>query len=183
MRPGSAPMYVRRWPRISASSRTPPRDMRTNRRPSARANALAEAGLAHARSPTKQRIGSRAGLSPVTRGGSAGNWRHAWTGLARPAPALLPELLDGEVFENPVLDLLQVKVVLVQHLSGAPNVDGPATQLAPGQARHPVQIRETMPCSGEAGEMPASRLSSRSASRRASSGRRAASIRRRSSTT
>ena len=36
-RPGSAPMYVRRWPRISASSRTPPSDMRTNSRPVARA--------------------------------------------------------------------------------------------------------------------------------------------------
>src|SRR5205809_683410 len=31
--PGRAPMYVRRWPRISASSRTPPSDMRTNFRP------------------------------------------------------------------------------------------------------------------------------------------------------
>ena len=31
-RPGSAPMYVRRWPRISASSCTPPSDMRTNSR-------------------------------------------------------------------------------------------------------------------------------------------------------
>ena len=30
-------MYVRRWPRISASSRTPPSDMRTNSRPMARA--------------------------------------------------------------------------------------------------------------------------------------------------
>ena len=30
-------MYVRRWPRISASSRTPPSDMRTNSRPVARA--------------------------------------------------------------------------------------------------------------------------------------------------
>ena len=30
-------MYVRRWPRISASSRTPPSDMRTNSRPIARA--------------------------------------------------------------------------------------------------------------------------------------------------
>src|SRR5262249_45131989 len=36
-RPGSAPMWVRRWPRISASSRTPPSDMRTNFRPVARA--------------------------------------------------------------------------------------------------------------------------------------------------
>ena len=30
-------MYVRRWPRISASSRMPPSDMRTNSRPVARA--------------------------------------------------------------------------------------------------------------------------------------------------
>src|SRR5947208_729800 len=29
-RPGRAPMYVRRWPRISASSRTPPSDMLAN---------------------------------------------------------------------------------------------------------------------------------------------------------
>src|SRR5439155_1343780 len=36
-RPGNAPMYVRRWPRISASSRTPPSDIRTNSRLSARA--------------------------------------------------------------------------------------------------------------------------------------------------
>ena len=37
IRPGSAPTYVRRWPRISASSRTPPRATRTNLRPRARA--------------------------------------------------------------------------------------------------------------------------------------------------
>ena len=41
MRPGSAPIYVRRWPRISASSRIPPRDMRTNCR--SRARAMVEA--------------------------------------------------------------------------------------------------------------------------------------------
>ena len=34
-RPGIDPMYVRRWPRISDSSRTPPTDRRTNLRPSA----------------------------------------------------------------------------------------------------------------------------------------------------
>src|SRR3546814_5885034 len=32
MRPGIEPTKVRRWPRISASSRTPPSDMRTNLR-------------------------------------------------------------------------------------------------------------------------------------------------------
>ena len=79
-RPGSAPMYVRRWPRISASSRTPPSDMRTNRRPSARAMLWPRLVLPTPGGPTKQRIGSRAGLSPVTRGGSAG------TG-ASPGPA------------------------------------------------------------------------------------------------
>src|SRR5918999_1746055 len=31
--PGIAPMYVRRWPRISDSSRTPPTEMRSNLRP------------------------------------------------------------------------------------------------------------------------------------------------------
>src|ERR1700710_2004136 len=37
MRPGRAPTWVRGCPRISASSRTPPRATRTNLRPSARA--------------------------------------------------------------------------------------------------------------------------------------------------
>ena len=37
MRPGCEPTYVRRWPRISASSRMPPRATRTNLRPIARA--------------------------------------------------------------------------------------------------------------------------------------------------
>src|SRR5207247_558571 len=34
--PGNAPMYVRRWPRISASSRMPPSEVRRHLRPSAR---------------------------------------------------------------------------------------------------------------------------------------------------
>ena len=37
MRPGIAPMYVRRCPRNSASSRTPPSDIRSNCLPNARA--------------------------------------------------------------------------------------------------------------------------------------------------
>src|SRR5579859_1542911 len=35
IRPGSAPTYVRRWPRMSASSWIPPSEMRANFRPSA----------------------------------------------------------------------------------------------------------------------------------------------------
>src|SRR5205807_237292 len=105
-------------------------------------NALAEAGLAHPRRPheAEDRLPRWAVACHARRLGR--HWRLAGAGSTRPAPALLAELLDGEVFEDPVLDLLQVKVVPVQHLPGAPDVDGPATQLAPGQARHPVEIRE-----------------------------------------
>ena len=55
--PGIAPMYVRRWPRISASSRTPPSDRRTNLRPVARAMLFARLVLPTPGGPTKQRTG------------------------------------------------------------------------------------------------------------------------------
>src|SRR3989304_3695660 len=59
MRPGSAPMYVRRWPRISASSWMPPRLMRTNLRPMARAMLLPSDVLPTPGGPTKARMGLR----------------------------------------------------------------------------------------------------------------------------
>ena len=55
--PGIAPMYVRRWPRISASSRTPPTEMRTNLRPVVRAIDWPSDVLPTPGGPTKQRIG------------------------------------------------------------------------------------------------------------------------------
>src|SRR5690242_9364650 len=54
--PGSAPTYVRRWPRISASSRTPPREQRTNFLLSDRAIDLASEVLPTPGGPAKQRI-------------------------------------------------------------------------------------------------------------------------------
>ena len=50
-------MYVRRWPRISASSRTPPTEMRANLRPSDRAIDWPSEVLPTPGGPTKQRIG------------------------------------------------------------------------------------------------------------------------------
>ena len=69
MRPGSAPMYVRRWPRISASSWTPPSETRTNERPRGHAMNSPRLVLPTPGGPTKHRIGSRAipveiGLAP-----------------------------------------------------------------------------------------------------------------------
>ncbi len=55
--PGRAPMYVRRWPRISASSRMPPRLMRWNLRPRAEAIDRPRLVLPTPGGPTKHRIG------------------------------------------------------------------------------------------------------------------------------
>ncbi len=56
MTPGIAPTYVRRWPRISASSRTPPTEMRANSRPRARAIDWPSEVLPTPGGPTKARI-------------------------------------------------------------------------------------------------------------------------------
>src|SRR5215472_8510794 len=55
--PGIEPMYVRRCPRISASSRTPPSDTRTKSRPVARAIDLPSEVLPTPGGPTRHRIG------------------------------------------------------------------------------------------------------------------------------
>ena len=94
--PGIAPMYVRRWPRISASSRTPPTLMRSNLRPSARAIERPSDVLPTPGGPTKQRI-------------AAGG-----VGL---------QAAHGEELEDAVLDLLDVVVVLVEHLARVGEVE------------------------------------------------------------
>ena len=88
--PGIEPMYVRRWPRISDSSRTPPTERRTNFRPSAFAIEWPSEVLPTPGGPTKQRI-----------------WPE--TSFA--------QLRDGEVLDDPVLHLLEVEVVGVEHLA------------------------------------------------------------------
>ncbi len=50
-------MYVRRWPRISASSRTPPSERRTNFLPVARAMLRASDVFPTPGGPTKHRMG------------------------------------------------------------------------------------------------------------------------------
>ena len=59
MRPGIEPIYVLRWPRISLSSRTPPKDIRTNLRPMARAMDLAKEVFPTPGAPAKQSTGPR----------------------------------------------------------------------------------------------------------------------------
>src|SRR5438552_3765239 len=102
-------------------------------------DALAEAGLAHTRGAHEAEDGLPGGAVS----------RHAWrlsggrrvAGDSRAALALLPELLDGKVFEDSLLDLFQVEMVLVQHLPGAVDVDGATVLLVPRQAGQPLEIR------------------------------------------
>src|SRR6186997_857543 len=97
-------MYVRRWPRISASSRMPPSEMRWNVRPSARAMERPSEVLPTPGGPTKHRIGSL------------------------PAGA---HRLHGEVLEDPVLDLFEPPMVLVEDGARRAEVEQVRGLLAP----------------------------------------------------
>src|SRR3954452_15722222 len=111
--PGIAPMYVRRWPRISASSRMPPTLMRSNSRPRARDRAserrLADAG----RSDEAEDAAGRVGLQPA----------------------------HGEELEDAVLDLLDVVVVVVEDLAGVREVEVVLGRVAPRQRGDPLEVR------------------------------------------
>ena len=150
-------MYVRRWPRISASSRTPPSDMRTNSRPMARA------------------IDSPIEVLPVP--GGPIRVRIAPERLSACDAALLAQLLDGDVLDDAVLDVLQAGVVGVEHLAGADRVEA-----APRSARPTARRSASRGRCGSSGASPdcspvrSRRSSSRSACSRTASGMPASSI-------
>ena len=107
IRPGSAPMYVRRWPRISASSWMPPRLIRTNLRPIARAMLLPSDVL------------------PTPGGPDEGEDR---------AADLVGEGAHREVLEDALLDLLEAVVVLVEDAGGLLDVELVVRRDVPRQA-------------------------------------------------
>ena len=108
--PGSAPMYVRRWPRISASSRTPPSDRRT-KLPAGRArDRLGERGLADAGRPDQAQD--------------------------RPLQ-LLHQRLHRQVLEDALLDLLQAVVILVEDPLGLGRCRACPRSCPPTAARAP----------------------------------------------
>ena len=57
----------------------------------------------------------------------------------RPAPVGL-QLSDGQVFENPPLDLVEPVMVLVQHRLGLIEIEIVVRALGPGQLAHPVEV-------------------------------------------
>jgi len=106
-------MYVRRCPRISASSRTPPSD---------RPNEL----TVHR---ARNRLGER-GLADSGRSGEGKDGRLRF----------LTTRADGEEFEDALLDFLEPVMVFVENLLGALQVAALAALLVPGHRDEPVQI-------------------------------------------
>ncbi len=112
--PGRAPMYVRRCPRISASSRMPPSEMRWNFRPMARAMERPSEVLPTPGGPTKQRMGS------------------------------LPSgriFLTARYSRMRSLILLQALVVLVEDRARGGQIDGRRRLVLPGHGDEPVDVR------------------------------------------
>ena len=109
IRPGIEPTYVRRNPRISASSRMPPRLWRMNLRSIARAIERPSEVLPTPGGPTKQRITPSRSRRIRSCSGRALCPRCSCL-------ALLAQLAHGQEFEDALLDVLQAIVVFVQHL-------------------------------------------------------------------
>ena len=82
---------MRRWPRISASSRMPPRLMRENFRPKRIGDRLAEAGFADA-------------------------WRSEETQDRSPAFGI--QFAHGEIFDEAAFDLFQIVVIAIENFAG-----------------------------------------------------------------
>src|SRR5680860_1560951 len=61
------------------------------------------------------------------------------------AALFLPQLLHGQEFQYPVLDVLQVVVVLVQDTAGMGDVQVVLRAGAPGQRKNPVQVGADYP--------------------------------------
>src|SRR5262249_58105276 len=63
-----------------------------------------------------------------------------WGTVFGPDIAVLTQLLHRQIIENPLFDLFQIVVILVEDHPGLPNINGGAGVTAPGKAAQPVEI-------------------------------------------
>mmetsp|Transcript_47263 Transcript_47263/g.120581 ORF Transcript_47263/g.120581 Transcript_47263/m.120581 type:complete len:207 (-) Transcript_47263:1086-1706(-) len=96
-RPGIAPMYVRRCPRISASSRTPPSARRASGRPSTAAIASARLVLPTPGGPMKQRMGPGTASLPTRRPTATYSRMRCFTLLSPSCPASSARFTDSRL--------------------------------------------------------------------------------------
>ena len=111
---------MRRWPRISASSRTPPRRHADELAPGGAGDRLADARLAGAGRADQREDGAGA--------------------LVLGDAALDAQLLDGQVLDDAVLDVLEAGVVGVEHLAGVDRVEHLVGAVLPRHGDQPVQV-------------------------------------------
>ena len=159
IRPGIAPRYVRRWPRISASSCTPPRLSRTKRRPIARAIDWPTEVFPTPGGPTRHRIGSRSSLA------SAAAVSPSPDGAARRSAR---SLRTARCSRSRSFTRSRSKWSASRTARASARSIRPPEVRPHGSERIQSSHVRTMPYSGDAGVMRSSRESSRSASRRAS---------------
>src|SRR5262249_6561153 len=55
--------------------------------------------------------------------------------------ALLAELADGEVLDDPLLDVLEARVVGVEHLACVPRIEALLGAASPRHGKQPVEVR------------------------------------------
>ena len=110
---------------------------------------VAHAAQAHPRELAAQRPGNALAQGSLSDTGGSDEAEDGAHGLARLSvlravllnAALLEELAHGKKLDDPVLDLLQIVVVLVEHLARVDDVQLVLAGDAPGQLHHPVQVR------------------------------------------
>jgi len=129
-------MYVRRCPRISDSSRTPPSDILTKPRPSAARNGPCQG----------------ASFQPP-----------AGLRSKRIGPLIFFTGAEREVFDHALLRLLQAVVILIENGLGPREVQVVLATEGPGEADEPIQISPDDGASGEKGIIFSSRVTSFSA--------------------
>ena len=99
----------------------PPRATRTNFRPSAARDRLAQRGLADSRRTREQDHRARAAAAD-----------HLEPALGTTAP-------DGEVLDDPLLHLVEPVVIGIEHGAGGDHIGGVVGRDAPGQLEHGVE--------------------------------------------
>ncbi len=80
------------------------------------------------------------GVGGVARGRGCGGRGRVARLRGRPRSLALPELLDGEVLDDPLLDLVEIVVVFVEHATRLDGIEAILGRLVPRDVQHPVDV-------------------------------------------
>ena len=101
---------------------------------------VADAAERHPDELASERTGDRLADRGLAGAGRADEGEDRAGPLVRLDPALLAQLADGDVLDDPVLDVLEALVVGVEHLTGVHGVEALLGALAPRHGEDPVEV-------------------------------------------